>query len=203
MGPTKGQWGLSETVELALWEKMMNASLESDDSFRRAVRDSMKELGADARQLSRLSGVSESSLYKILSGERANPRLSTYRGIVNAFRELEGGRLSTEPFVAVIAARPTLDAIQRKYVEVAGRRVELREYAATSMEEVIGASVRAQREGAQAIVCAPIVSTTVEKITKIPVSACPVVLCRQPILRAAEIAAAKVFGESRPLRQAP
>lgn len=186
---------------MALWEKVMRASLASDDSFRRAVRDSMEELGADARQLSRLSGVSESSLYKILSGERANPRLSTYRRMVNALRELEGGRLSTEPFVAIIAARPSLDALEGKYVEVAGRRVELREYAASTIEEVIVAAVRAEREGAQAVVCAPIVSTTVEKITKIPVSACPVTLCRQPIMAAAHIAAAKAFGESRPLRQ--
>ena len=181
----------------------MRASLESDDSFRRALRDSLEGLGADTRQLSKLSRVSESSLYKILSGERANPRLSTYRRIVNAIRELEGGRLAAEPFVAIIAARPSLDAIEKKYVEVAGRRVELREYAAASMEEVIVAAVRAEREGAQAIVCAPIVSTTVEKITKIPVSACPVTLCRQPLLRAAEIAAAKVFGEPRPPHQAP
>jgi len=181
----------------------VRASLESDDSFRRALRDSLEGLGADTRQLSKLSRVSESSLYKILSGERANPRLSTYRRIVNAIRGLEGGRLAAEPFVAIIAARPSLDAIEKKYVEVAGHRVELREYAAASIEEVIVASVRAEREGAQAIVCAPIVSTTVEKITKIPVSACPVTLCRQPLLRAAEIAAAKVFGEPRPPRQAP
>ncbi len=186
---------------LALWEKLMRASLESDDSFRRAVRDSMEELGTDARRLSRASGVSESSLYKILSGERANPRLSTYRRIVNALRELEGGRLSTEPFVAVIAARPSLDALEGKFVEVAGRHVELREYAASTIEDVIVAAVRAEREGAQAVVCAPIVSTTVEKIAKIPVSACPVTLCRQPIMAAAQIAAAKAFGKSRPLRQ--
>ncbi|MDH5361997.1 MAG: transcriptional regulator [Aigarchaeota archaeon] len=190
------------TAVLALWEKVVHASLESDDSFRRSLRDSLERLGADMRQLSRLSGVSESSLYKIMSGERANPRLSTYRRIVNSLRELEGGRIPAEPFIAIIAARPTLDAVQRKYVEVAGRRVELREYAATSMEEVIVAAVRAEREGAQAIVCAPIVSTTVEKITKIPVSACPVTMCRQPIVRAAEIAAAKVFGESGPSRSA-
>lgn len=187
---------------LAHWEKVVNASLESDDSFRRSLRDSLEELGADTRQLSRLSGVSESSLYKILSGERANPRLSTYRRIVNSLRELEGGKIQAEPFVAIIAARPTLDAVQRNFVEVVGQRVELREYAATSMEEVIVAAVRAEREGAQAIVCAPIVSTTVEKITKIPVSACPVSMCRQPIVRAAEIAAAKVFGESRSPRPA-
>lgn len=190
------------TAVLALWEKVVHASLESDDSFRRSLRDSLERLGADMRQLSRLSGVSESSLYKIMSGERANPRLSTYRRIVNSLRELEGGRIPAEPFIAIIAARPTLDAVQRKYVEVAGRRVELREYAATSMEEVIVAAVRAEREGAQAIVCAPIVSTTVEKVTKIPVSACPVTMCRQPIVRAAEIAAAKVFGESGPSRSA-
>ena len=180
--------------KIVLWEEVVRSSLKSDEAFRKALKQALEESRIDAKRFSRLSGVSESSLYKILSGERANPRLSTYRKIVKALKRLEGVE-EGEPFIAVIAARPTLDAIEARYVQVRGRQILLREYAATSIEEVIIAAVRAQQEGAKAIVCAPIVSTTVEKIAKIPVSACPVLQCRQPLLKAAEAAASKIFLE--------
>ncbi len=181
----------------SLWEEVLQLSLESDEMFRKALKKTLEELRIDAKMFSKHSGVSESSLYKILSGERANPRLSTYRKIVKTIKRLEGIEEAkvVEPFIAVIAARPTLDAIETRYIQIQNRRIQLREYAATSIEDVIVAAVRAQQEGARAIVCAPIVSTTVEKIAKVPVSACPVILCRQPILKAAETAALKIFSE--------
>ncbi len=177
--------------KLSFWEEVVHSSLKSDEEFRKTLKRALEESRIDAKRFSRLSGVSESSLYKILSGERANPRLSTYRKIVKALKKLEGVE-EGEPFIAVIAARPTLDAIETRYIQVRGRQIRLREYAATSIEEVIIAAVRAQQEGAKAIVCAPIVSTTVEKIAKVPVSACPVLQCRQPLLKAAEAAASKI-----------
>ncbi len=180
--------------KLSLWEEVVRSSLESDEEFRKALKRALKESRIDTKRFSRLSGVSESSLYKIFSGERANPRLSTYRKIVKALKKLEGVE-EGELFIAVIAARPTLDAIETRYVQIRGRQIQLREYAATSIEEVIIAAVRAQQEGAKAIVCAPIVSTTVEKIARVPVSACPVLQCRQPLLKAAEVAASKIFLE--------
>lgn len=180
--------------KLALWEEIFHSSLESDEAFRKALRGALERLHINTKKLSRVSGVSESSLYKILSGQRVTPRLSTYRKVVKALKKLEGVG-EGEPFIAVIAARPTLDVIETPYVEVRGRRVRLREYAATSIEEVIIAAVRAQHDGAKAIVCAPIVSTTVEKILRIPVSACSIPLCRKPIIRAAEIAASKMLTE--------
>ncbi len=177
--------------KISLWEEVVRLSLESDEKFRKALKKALGESRIDAKRFSKLSGVSKSSLYKILSGERANPRLSTYRKIVKALKKLEGVE-EGEPFIAVIAARPTLDAIETRHVQIRNRQIQLREYAATSIEEVIIAAVRAQQEGAKAIVCAPIVSTTVEKIAKVPVSACPVLQCRQPLLKAAEAAASKI-----------
>lgn len=178
-----------------LWEEVVQSGLESDEAFRMTLKEALEKLHINAKELSKLSKVSESSIYKILSGGRANPRLSTYRKITKALKRLEGVKEEKEPFIAVIAARPTLDAIEKRYVQFQSLQIPLREYAATSMEDVIVAAVRAQKDGAKAIVCAPIVSTTVEKITRIPVSACPVLLCQQPILKAAEIAASKIFLE--------
>lgn len=180
--------------KLSLWEDVVQSSLKSDEEFRRTLKRALEDAHIDTKEFSRLSGISESSLYKILSGERANPRLSTYRRIIKALKSLEGVE-EGESFIAVIAARPTLDAIETRYVQIQGRQIRLKDYAATSIEEVIVAAVRAQQEGAKAIVCAPIVSTTVERIVKVPVSACPVVQCRQPILKAAKSAAQKIFSE--------
>ena len=181
--------------EIPLWEDLISAGLESEEAFRNVLRKALTASRLDTREFCRRSGISESSLYKLLSGQRVNPRLSTFRRIVKAFQKLQGVEEGDVPFIAIIAARPTLDAIETRSIQVGEQRIQLREYAAMSMEEVIVATVRAQQEGARAIVCAPIVSTTVEKIARIPVSACPVIQCKQPILKAAEIAATKVLLE--------
>jgi len=183
--------------KVSLWEELVWSSLESDEAFRMALKKALDKLRVEAKSFSRLSGIPESSLYKILSGERANPRLSTYRKIVKTLKTLEGVEEveEVEPFIAIIAARPSLDAIGTRHVEVGNHRIRLREYAAMSIEDVIVATVRAQQEGARAIVCGPIVSTTVEKIAKVPVSVCPVALCRQPLLKAAETVASKILLE--------
>jgi len=57
------------------------------------------------------------------------------------------------------------------------------------MEEAIIGAVRAEREGARALVCAPIVSPTVEKIIKIPVSA---IMPKDSLLEAIENVARKL-----------
>ena len=179
----------------ALWEEIVKLSLESDEVFRNALKKTLKELRMDVKEFSKLSGVSESSLYKILSGERVNPRLSTFRDIVKTLKKLEAPEEVSEPFIAVMASRPMLDTLGTRYIQFRGHRIRLKEYAVTSIEDVIVAAVRAEQEGARAIVCAPIVSTTLEKVVKVPVSACPIHLCKQPMLRAAEVAASKIFPE--------
>lgn len=177
------------------WEEVARLGLESDEALRSALKKALKELRLDAKELSKLSGVSESSIYKILSGERANPRLSTFREIVRALKKLEPPKEVGEPFIAVVASRPMLDAIGSRYVQFRGHRIRLKEYTANSIEDVIVAAVRAQQEGAKAIVCAPIVSTTLEKVVSVPVSACPIHLCKQPMLKAVEAAVSKVLSE--------
>jgi len=167
--------------------------------FRKALKKALEELRVDIKKFSKVSGVSQSLLCFIRFSRVKEPTLVylPYRKIIQAIKRLEdveGGK-EVEPFIAVIVARPALDTFGTRYIEVKNRRIKLKEYAAMSIEDVIVAAVRAQQEGAGAIVCAPIVSTTVEKVAKVPVSACPVVLCRQPLLKAAEIAASKVLLE--------
>jgi len=45
----------------------------------------------------------------------------------------------------------------------------VREYPAATIEDVIVAAIRAEDEGAKAIVCAPIVSSTVERVIRVPI----------------------------------
>ena len=108
-----------------------------------------------------------STFYKVLSG-KLDPNIKTLRKIVKTIRDI------TEPesgdFIAVIAARPVLDNIVETKNKIAGRMVTIREYSATSMEEAIIAAIDAERDGAKALVCAPIVCSTVEKILNIPVT---------------------------------
>lgn len=176
----------------SLWEKLSKSSLESNENFRITLKEILKKLRLDTKELSKLSGISESSLYKILTGNRSNPRLSTYRKIVNAIKNLEGYAEKDDAFIAIIAARSTLDAIKEGHIEIEKKKFQLREYAAMTIEDAIVAAIRAQNEGAQAIVCAPIVGSIIEKVIKIPISTCPVALCKEPIIRAAETVAAKI-----------
>ena len=74
-------------------------------------------------------------------------------------------------------------------MKVGERILVLREYSATNIEEAIVAAVRAERDGAAALVCAPIVSPTVEKLLSIPVAT---IIPKDSLIRAIEVAARKI-----------
>lgn len=57
------------------------------------------------------------------------------------------------------------------------------------MEEAIIAAVNAERDGAKALVCAPIVSPTVEKILNIPVTT---IIPKSSLIDAIELALKKM-----------
>ena len=132
------------------------------------------------------AGVPASTLYKIMSGKR-EPNVKTLRQIIKTIKRLEGSEKGE--FIAVIAARPVLDNISETKKKICGNLCTIREYSATSMEEAIIAAVRAEREGAKALVCAPIVSPTVEKILRIPVAT---IMPKNSLFEAIELVARKI-----------
>jgi predicted transcriptional regulator len=67
--------------------------------------------------------------------------------------------------------------------------IDIREYAVTGIEEAIVESIQAERDGAAALVCAPIVSSTVEKVVTIPVAT---IRPKSSITRALELVAKKI-----------
>jgi predicted transcriptional regulator len=162
-------------------ERVMRAAFQSDESLREALKEVFGELGLSAREFSKASEIPQSTLYKILSGHR-EPNITTLRLI----RKLEG---SEGNFIAIIAARPVLDKISEKKMKIGDKMLTLREYSATTIEEAIIAAVRAERDGASALVCAPIVSPTVEKLLSIPVAT---IIPKDSVIRAIEVAARKI-----------
>ena len=90
--------------------RLMRAALLSDQEFVRALNQIMKnDLRISVRELSEKSGIAQSSLYKILHGQRS-PNLSTLRSVVDALRQFE--RSGEGEFIGLIAARPVLDIVQ-------------------------------------------------------------------------------------------
>lgn len=67
--------------------------------------------------------------------------------------------------------------------------MDIKEYAVTTVEETMIVAIPAEKEGASALVCAPIVSSTVEKIVNLPVTT---IKLRASVSRAIEQAAKKI-----------
>jgi predicted transcriptional regulator len=149
-------------------EKLLWAALEGDAAFRKVLAGVLDEdLDMTAREFARRSGLGESTVYKMLSGDR-RPNLKTLRRLIRSVQEVEGSRMGR--FVALIASRAVVEDMKDRVHELDLEGVKVREYPAFNMEEAIIMAIRAEREGAVALVCAPIVSSTIEKILHIPVA---------------------------------
>lgn len=169
-------------------DRLMRAALASDEEFVAALDDLLRrDLRISIRELSETSGIAQSSLYKILHGKRS-PNLSTLRSILRAIRRFY--RTGEGEFIGLIVARQVLETIEESTAEVDARRIRVREYPVHTMEDAIIAAVRAEREGAVAIVCAPIVSSVIEQLVHIPVAT---IIPRESVQRAIELAARKAW----------
>jgi predicted transcriptional regulator len=168
-------------------EKVIRAAFESDEKFQETLSRVIKDdLRMTAAEFSKVSGIPASTLYKILSGHR-DSNMKTVREIVKTIKKLEDAVHGE--FIAVIAARPVLDGIIEKKMQIDNRMITIREYSATTMEEAIVAAIKAEQDGATALVCAPIVSPTVEKVLTIPVAT---IMPRDSLIAAIELAAKKI-----------
>lgn len=147
-----------------------------------------QRLGMSIGEFSEKSGIPASTLYKILSGER-DPNMRTLRRIITTIREIERGCAKEDKFIAVIGARGVLDGIDKDEITFRKETIDIKEYAVTTIEEAIIAAIQAERDGAAALVCAPIVSPTVEKIVTIPVAT---IRPTSSVTRAIEVAAKKI-----------
>jgi predicted transcriptional regulator len=169
-------------------EHLMRAAMTSDEEFVLVLDELLRrDLRISIRELSDMSGIAQSSLYKILHGRRS-PNLSTLRAIIRSMRIFY--RAGEGEFIGLIVARPVLETIEETTAEVDARRIKIREYPVHTMEDAIVAAVRAEREGAVAVVCAPIVSSVIEQLVHIPVAT---IIPRESVQRAIELAARKAW----------
>ena len=146
---------------------LVSGMLKEEGGFQKALKDILEnELNMTVNEFCRLTGVSQSTMYKILE-EKREPNLRTVRMIIKAVKSVS--EPDSTDYIAVIASHIVFENLQ-KTIEVNGRTVILKEYPVATVEDAIIASVRAERDGALAIICAPIVAPTVEKIVSIPVS---------------------------------
>ena len=134
-----------------------------ETEFAEALQEELDRQDMTVRELADLAGIPPATLYKLTSG-KTDPRLSTVRKIVNALEPRE------KSFIGVIAARFLLDDLDNRDIEVGDRKYRIRGYSADSLDECIIAAVRADKEGALGIICAPILAPIVEKIVDCPVA---------------------------------
>jgi len=158
------------------------------EPFHIALNRLIDEMDLTLSRLSRLSGVPYSTLYKISRGER-EPNITTIREIIQGLMRYE--KKGEGDFIAVIAAKHILEEIGGKRYINGGKSIAIREYPANSIDEAIISSVEAEKDGAVAIVCAPIISNIVEKIVSVPVA---IIRPRKSVERAVETAIRKVYG---------
>jgi len=161
-------------------KELISGMLREEGGFQKALRKVLTvELNMTINEFCLSTGISQSTMYKILE-EKREPNLRTIRAIIKAVRYLSAK--PDERFIAIIASHQVLQTISDS-VKVGNKDINLREYPVTTMEDAIISAVMAERDGALAIVCAPIIAPTIERILKIPVSP---VIPRESIFEAIE-----------------
>lgn len=131
-------------------------------NLKEALEEALDRRQMTLRELAELAKIPPATLYKITSGER-DPRLSTLKAIVQALEPYD------QDMIAIIAAKFLLDEIGAGSIDVNGRKIKIKGYTANTMEDCIVSAVRAEKEGASGIICAPILATLIERIVDIPV----------------------------------
>ncbi len=148
-------------------DDLVTGMLREEGGFQIALKYILEEeIHLTLNEFCQMSGIPTSTLYKVMEGER-EPNLRTVRQVIKALRIINVPEDSR--FIAIIAASTALENVPEK-ISINGMNIRVREYPVQTLEDAIIAAVRAERDGALGLVCAPIVAPTVEKILSIPVS---------------------------------
>lgn len=148
-------------------QDLISNMLREEGGFQKSFRNILDdELKISLNEFCQVSGISQSTMYKILE-EKREPNLRTVRQIIKALNVLY--HRGPDKFVAVIAAPSFMTNMPKTMEAGTNGLVNIREYPVGTVEDAIIAAVRAERDGALGIICAPIVANTVEKITSVQV----------------------------------
>lgn len=167
---------------------LQRAAMESDNRLRAVLLEILDSMGWTVQDLAKKSGVSPSTIYKMIN-EGRSPSLDVLRKIIKSIREAEGLRAGN--FIALIVTRRVLDEVVERSVQIGAESVKIREYPAATVEDAIVSAIHAERDGAVAVVCAPIVSPTIERILDIPIAT---IVPKDSVTEAIKLAAKKSKG---------
>lgn len=173
-------------MDINRWISSLILSENFGEELEKIVKKGLK---MSIKEFAKESGISQSTLYKLLSGER-EPNLSTLRKIAETMVKLSR---NSEEFIAVIASRSALNQLTSYEVDIEGKKIKVKEYPANSFDEAVVSAVRAERDGAKALVCAPILSPLLEKILSIPIVT---IIPKNDLLDSIKIAAKKGFSKA-------
>ena len=148
-------------------DDLITGMLREEGGFQIAMRNILdEELKMSLNEFCHATGHSQSTMYKVMECGR-EPNLRTARQVIKALRILN--KPEDSRFIAIIAASTALENVPKSVI-VNGHEISVHEYPVATLEDAIIAAVRAERDGALGLICAPIVAPTVEKILSIPVS---------------------------------
>jgi predicted transcriptional regulator len=150
------------------WERLLYSLMDRERHLDEAVAASLDELNLSVPEFCAHSDLSESTIYKVVSGHRQNVQLDTFQKIVRTFKRVEQGRQTSERAVAVVTNRESLENI-RNTIEMGDYEISIEGYPSATVEEALKQSILAERDGVDAIICGPITAYTLEDVLQTPV----------------------------------
>lgn len=146
-----------------MWHQVMVKAGTSE--FGNALESALNSNDLSIKEFAAKYNISESTLYKITSGERQNFGVEKLHTIITALRKEEG---YNRPTIGLITTR---DACDRTPTEIAsnGKTYQIKPLPAHTIEDEIIKGVNAEKDGIDAILCGPIAATTIEQIVDVPV----------------------------------
>ncbi|MBI4971501.1 MAG: transcriptional regulator [Candidatus Omnitrophica bacterium] len=152
------------------WEKVMYEILTGTQPINEILHQALSDLRLSIKEFAKETRISKSTLYKIMSSQKKDVRLSNVKEIISGIRKIQDNVVENGNSIAMIIDRAALESI-KKEIEVDGRTFSIKGYPSTNIEEAIIQGVNAERDGVKAIICGPIAAFTLEKLVRIPVIA--------------------------------
>lgn len=112
-------------------------------------------------------GISQNTLYKLLSKNRRDFRISTLRKIHFALTDISQPKID---FIAIIAPRTTIDSLATYDFDVEGKSYKIKGYYVENIIDLITQSVKAEKDGAKGIICGPLAASAIKETVDIPIS---------------------------------
>ena len=104
---------------------LISGMLREEGGFQKALRDSLEELDIPVNEFCRITGISQSTMYKILEEQR-EPNLRTVRQIIKALNRMSSK--NSERFIAIIASSRFMEGLPKSIESDLYGTVNIREY---------------------------------------------------------------------------